>query len=338
VIVRQTVLTRLALVVAAILATLIPVRELFVGQLPGDLGDARWTVSVYEHWFRFFTGQEALASTLFFAPAQNTLGFSDAFLAPGIVHAILRALTLDPVTSWLIATGVLIFLGNLGLAFLANQVFRSLAVKFAFVLIAGTTYAFVTQLEHVQTFGYGIFWWIIALYLYGRQGSSKRSRRAWFFMLPVLALGALTSWYPVFFFFMVGAIAVVFTFIFTRSARWLVAPWRRARSLSITGWSLSLGVTLGLVAAWLAVYLPVLGALRKPWTEYLTHAPTVTDVVNVMGGSGIWWDLVHVLDPAVKRSSAEHAMGVPPILFVCFVIVCLWLLAMAIRRRIAAGR
>lgn len=332
---RNQLLNRGALAVAAAAATVIPLAHLFFGRLLGDLGDARWTVSIYEHWFRFFGGHEGLASTLFFAPDQNTLGFSDAFLAPGIVHAILRALTLDPVTSWSIATCVLIFAGNLGLAFLANQVFRSLPVKFAFVLIAGTTYAFVTQLEHVQTLGYGIFGWIIALYLSGRQGSSQRSRTAWFFILPVLALGALTSWYPVFFFVMVGVIAVVFTFIFTRSARWLVTPWRRARSLSLTGWVLSLGVTVGLGVIWLAVYVPVLGALRKPWTEYLTYAPHAVDVVNVMGGSGIWWDLVHVLDPTVTRSSAEHAMGIPPVLFVGFVIVCLWLLAMAIRRRIA---
>ena len=332
---RNQLLSRGALVVAAVVATVIPLRGLFFGKLLGDLGDARWTVSVYEHWFRFFGGHEALGSTLFFFPAQDTLGFSDAFLAPGIVHALLRAMTLDPVTSWSIATCVLIFVGNLGIALLAHQVFRSLSVKLVFVLIAGTTYAFVTQLEHVQTLGYGIFWWIIALYLYGRHGTSKRSRTAWFFVLPVLALGALTSWYPVFFFFMVGAIAVVFTFIFTRSARWVVTPWRRARSLSLTGWVLSLGVTLGLGAAWLLVYVPVLGALRKPWTEYLTYGPHVVDVVNVMGGAGIWWDLVQVLDPTVTPSSAEHAMGIPPILFVSFVVVSLWLLAMAIRRRIA---
>ncbi|CAB4898161.1 MAG: hypothetical protein F2808_04070 [Actinobacteria bacterium] len=324
---------RMVLLGTVFLATLIPLRGFFFGQLLGDIGDARWTVSLYEHWFRVFAGQEAPASTLFFFPTHDTLGYSDAFLAPGIVHAALRAFAVDPVTSWSIATCVLIFLGNLGLALLATQVFKSLIVRIAFVMIAGTTYAFVSQLAHVQTLGYAIVWWVLALFLYGRQGSSVASRIAWFFMLPVLALGALTSWYPVFFFALIGAIALVLTFVFLRNGRWLLPPWRRARDLSWIGWGLSVGVTAALGVVWLAIYGPAFSSLAKPWDVYLTYGPHVTDVVNVMGGSGLWWDIAHVLSPNLEPTSMEHSLGITPALFVAFVVVCFSLTRKAIVKR-----
>ena len=51
----------------------------------GDRGDARLSIVLYEHWFSFFLGKENLTSTIFFFPATDTLGLTDAFFAQLIV-------------------------------------------------------------------------------------------------------------------------------------------------------------------------------------------------------------------------------------------------------------
>ena len=49
----QASIGRLAPYVTAMLATLwVFRRALFDGELPGNVGDARWTVALFEHWHR----------------------------------------------------------------------------------------------------------------------------------------------------------------------------------------------------------------------------------------------------------------------------------------------
>ena len=43
------------------------------GKLFGDIGDARWTVAIYEHWWDFFRGFRTLRDTGFYAPYQSGL-------------------------------------------------------------------------------------------------------------------------------------------------------------------------------------------------------------------------------------------------------------------------
>lgn len=68
---------------AAVLATAWVFRAVRGGRLPGDLGDARWTIGLHEHWYRVWSGQESIRDLHYCCPLPNTLGTSEAFLVQG---------------------------------------------------------------------------------------------------------------------------------------------------------------------------------------------------------------------------------------------------------------
>jgi hypothetical protein len=83
----------------------------FSGILPGDAADARYTTSLYEHWYLYFTGKVSLTENFFFYPTQNTLSFSDAYLIQGIFHSIFRLIDVSILSAWLMSTVAVHLLG-----------------------------------------------------------------------------------------------------------------------------------------------------------------------------------------------------------------------------------
>jgi len=106
---------------AAVLATVWVFRRVIRGgMLPGDIGDARWTIALHEHWYRVWSGQDGIRDLYYYFPLKNTLGTSDAFLVQGQIYSLARLLGFTVVNSWVIAGFGFFLVGALGIAVLAT--------------------------------------------------------------------------------------------------------------------------------------------------------------------------------------------------------------------------
>ena len=188
---RRLPLADMAPYAVAVVSTLAFFRSTFLaGWLPGDIGDARWTVAIHEHWFRVWQGDDAIRDIPFFFPSSNTLGMSDAYFVQGHLHALARAFGLDVISSWTVATIGLFLVGALGVAALAASNLRSVGFRCAFVVLACLTYPMIVMVGHPQIVGFvsvsWLFWGADQLFR-GDQGR----RGVYVLMLAHAALGAV---------------------------------------------------------------------------------------------------------------------------------------------------
>ncbi len=97
---------------------------LFNGCLFGDFGDARLTMLITEHWYRFLQGLEKINDLGIFYPAENTLAYSDMFLGYGIIHSFFRFCGFDMFISYKITLILVHFLGVFTLFYFLSKVLK----------------------------------------------------------------------------------------------------------------------------------------------------------------------------------------------------------------------
>lgn len=312
---------------AAVLATVWVFRGVLRGGLlPGNIGDARWTIALHEHWYRVWSGSEAIRDLHYYFPLANTLGSSDAFLVQGQIYSLARLLGFDQVNSWVIAGFTFFLIGALGVAVLAGQVLASVWSQAAMVVLSVASYPVLVGLGHVQLFGLlSVSWMFVALHdLISRQ----HVRRGVALLVVVPPLLALSSWYAL----MLGAVVIGFLGLalllvssgagIARMVRQVAGDlWRTLRSIP--------GVVLAVLFAvlWagvLWVYLPSRGLLPKPgWTDVMAYSPRWSDIWNASdGGGGIWHGLYARL-PDLAQSNYEQQRGFTPILFLALAVAAL---------------
>ncbi len=97
---------------------------LFNDSLFGDFGDARLTMLITEHWYRFLQGLEKINDLGIFYPAENTLAYSDMFLGYGIIHLFFRFCGLDMFISYKITLILVHILGVFSLFYFLTKVLK----------------------------------------------------------------------------------------------------------------------------------------------------------------------------------------------------------------------
>ena len=334
-------LRSVALVVAAVFATIVPFRGLLSGRYIGDSFDARWTTTLYEHWYLVLTGAHSVRQTGIYFPYPNTLGFSDAFLLPGLLHSILRVSGANMVSAWAITNLLLQIIFVSGLFVLSGQIFRRTLIRVVFIAVAGSGYTWVAQLEHPQTLMYGLIVWIIVAFIAGVRSPAGAKNLAWPYIPVLTAVLALSAWYPFFFLVLLVPIAVAGAIIFV--------PWhtlwggmRRAltRVPAALGF-VSLGIFAGGMALWAWIYLPVADEVDRSWDDYLTHAPTFIDFLgsNHLGG-GVWGPVFDRLEWLYRSPPAnlEARVGFTPLLLIAFAVTMVTALAILSRRSSSLAR
>jgi hypothetical protein len=318
---------RLAPPLTAVLSTLWFFRWSFVDRsLPGDIGDARWTTAITEHWYRFWTGAEALRDVTSYFPEHGTLGTSDAFFFQGQIHAVARVLGAGMVEAWLIAQVVTFLVGALGVAALSMVILRDTWSRVAFVALTCLSYPVLAQTGHVQTYAYlSVSWLFVGLAAIHR-GTSARGVRGGLVLLAVVPPTlALTSYYALVLGMMLVASLGVFGALLT-PRRQLETTIRRdcervwaALRTPVGVAAAVVGLLLWAFAVW--IYLPARGLLPDPtWAEVTPYAPRWSDLLNASGGGGgIWGPLYDsVFSGPVDF---ERTLGFTPALFVSFLAV-----------------
>ena len=328
-----------ALTLAALMAVAIPFRGLLSGRFIGDSFDARWTSTVYEHWYLVLQGAHPLRQTGIYFPYPNTLGFSDAFLLPGLIHSTFRFVGADMITAWSFTNVALQVVFVLGLVVLSRQLFARTMVRVTFIVVAGSGYTWVAQLEHPQTLTYGLLVWIVVAFIAGVRpstgGNDQSSNIAWPAIPVLIGLLALSAWYPFFFLLLLTPIALAGVLIFL--------PWRstwQALRRSLTRVPVPLGIaSLGIFAGSMTlcvwIYLPVAGEVDRSWDDYLMHAPTFVDFLgsNHLGG-GAWGPVFDRVEWLYRSAppNLEARVGFTPLLLLAFALTMIAALAIVSRR------
>lgn len=303
-------------------------------ELLGDRGDARLSIVLYEHWFSFLTGKENLTYTVFFFPASDTLGLTDAFFAQGMVHSLFRFSGFGAIDSWVLTNIFLIILGILGISRLASRIFQSQVTVFCLTLIASIAYPFVTQLGHIQSLGYlFIFWLMDWAYLarYGNPGQKKWSKTSLILGFPLLAL---SNWYPFALMVLMICLAILVYLIGNPSSIWknLVGILKAALVEIKSKENRNLVIKLGTISSiclwvlWLRIYFPVMSALSsKSWGEINFFSPRLGDFINASnraeGLHKVVYDRLNLSNPPTY----ERSLGLTFSLFI-FIMFLIYLL------------
>jgi hypothetical protein len=296
------------------------------GNLPGDRGDARWTLALHEHWLRVWQGQEAIRDLHYYSPLPNVLGTSEAFLVQGHIHALLRLGGLEIEHAWA-ATQMLFFLGGaLGVAYLSRRLFRTATARTAFVLLTCCSYPITAGFVGVQLVGFLYLAWLAAALIDLIRGDDSR------IAAPILLLGppllAMSSWYA----FVLGAMAAGVLLlslalfhersVIARCARNFFGAMRRL-VLSPVGIPVLAVAILGYVMV-LWIYVPARSILPEPYGGELTlFSPRWSDIFTASGAGGGLWGPLYDKMPATDFSAFERARGFTPILLVSFVVIAL---------------
>lgn len=308
------------------LATVANFRGLFSGFNLGDSGDSRWTTTIFEHWYQSLIGNVPIFGAHFYFPDPGALGFSDSFLPQGLIYSIFRLTGLGIVPSWNITNVIFCILFASALAYLAEMLFTSKAIRFGFVFIASTSLPLVQQLDHVQTFGYAPALWIVALmlrsYRYGATSSSWHIPVV-VVLLPTLALAA---WYG---FYLLGLLIAITLIVTTVANRKLVAVAAKrifvaAKASSKTAWAVSAILSVLLTYAFVEIYRHSFGYSRD-FKLYLKYAPSPSNWIDASQGRSIWARIYDHLGLFQGHDSPEKSMGFSPtflLLFaICFALV-----------------
>lgn len=326
---------------AAVLSSLWVVRPFFSGDMLGDLGDARWTISLHEHWFRVWTGEEGVRDLLNYSPMTGTLGTSDGFLVQGQFYAAARMLGVGLAGSWAVASTVYFVLGALGVAAVSTRLLRSTTGRVAFVVLTCTSYSVAANIGmHIQLIGVLVSSWVLLAVL--DLAAGRALRRSVLMLAVVPPVLALSTWYAMIllgFYLVALAIALL---LLTPSVTLRTVPFQRLRDVSrVLGTPVGIAALVLAAAGWAAVlwvYLPARGLFPDPsYLEVMLYSPQWSDLINASSsGGGIWGGWYESLygGPTVD----ETARGFTPVVGLAFLAVLLFTLRRAVLRPVESHR
>ena len=183
-------------------------RSVFQGRLLGEPFDARLMIILHEHWWNWFNGNSTFRNTDFFYPYDSAFGFSDIFLAQGIVYSIFRGISIDVTSAWITTNLLLIVIGNLGWHFLGQKFIKSKYLRITFSLTMISSVSFIAYFNFYQNIlGYVYLSWFSLLIVKIKE--TKFGKRKQFYInlfISFYLIYVLSCWYAAFF---LGLILVV---------------------------------------------------------------------------------------------------------------------------------
>jgi len=282
------------------------------GSFPGDVGDARYTTVLYEHWYQFLTGHTALSQTLFFYPTHDTLVFSDSFFLQGLVHSVFRFMGLNVINAWLISTVLLQLFSAYSAVVMAHKLkLRTLpgAILVIYWSYNSTMWA---QTSHVQHVMYPFIGWIILAcfgYIRARTPIQKTGYLA--LTLNLILILALSSTYPFIFLLVFLCLGTLLYALKNFSKFHHITKSHLITFLKAT--SLPILLSLPLLFVFLKIYiLDTNYSTDREATAVSFFSPTLTDVIEVPSDNLVFGRVTQKLLSYGLPGTGESGMGFTP--------------------------
>jgi hypothetical protein len=254
----------------------------------GDEEDGYLALALIEHWHHVLSGTAHWTDPIIFFPQPGTLGYTDAFLLFGIVHALLRLIGADAFTAFMLVMAGLAVVGFFG--------FRRLAVRHfgippAHAAIGAFLFAFANVdalvLIHVQAYGAMLLPGLCDLVLSGwnsKRHGAALGAAAGLLYAALFLTGFQTAW---FFGCLMLLLALLHPAICGLAAsRAVVAQMLKSRRLFVL--AAAGGFAIGIVP-FLALYVPVfLAGHSRDFAEVASNMPDWRDLANITPENAVW--------------------------------------------------
>ncbi|WP_189048592.1 hypothetical protein [Aliidongia dinghuensis] len=299
------------------------------GQIPGDLGDARFNSYVLEHGYRWLTGQTAsFWNAASYYPFPLTIAFSDNHLGNDLVYSVLRLIGCDREDA---------YRGWYELGYVANfaacaYTLRKLEHGWLAAASGAFLFAFglpiTAQSSHAQLiYRFGVPLAMLSLIQFG-----QRPR-----LSSLVALGFWTVWqfycsiYIGYFLclllgaFALGQALVGSTFGRGTLRHWplrLAGAWRGASGGGRAGFLIAGGVFAALLVGLFMPYREVtrLYGFHRTWAEIATMLPRLASYL-LADLSGLWKFPWSGFDALPMRHEHQMFFGVAPLLALAIALV-----------------
>lgn len=301
--------------------------------LPGDIGDARFTTSLYEHWYLYFTGKLSLTENYFFAPVENTLSMSDAFLFQGLIHSFFRGIGCSIIFAWLLSTIFTHALGSYSAILISKQLKLNFFPSSLFLIFWGFNSVLWVQRGHVQSLAYPLLG--VPLFFIIKSYNCKKIKLKIIFAsiaISSLFIVGLSAGYV--FVFSILLISFLFTFYATRKligikiikiglilqsinrSKLNLAGQMRTNSLLFL--FASIFAFLPLWILFQIYYVSNSNLIERPPAETVFYSPTFSELIEVPPSNIFFGKFVEFLTKGTIPPVGERYMGFSlTFLFLC---------------------
>ena len=171
-------------------------------KLIGESEDGRLTMLITEHWLHVFKGEANVTDLGIFYPAENTLGYSDMLFGFGVIHSVLRCLSIEMHSAYKTTLILIHVFGTASCFWCLNQ---SLKLHPTWSLFGTIGFSFSPALSvncrHTQLFALSLVPLAIIFAINFFRSIENRNKRAIWISLTILQLEFIlyTAWYIAFF-------------------------------------------------------------------------------------------------------------------------------------------
>ena len=269
------------LVVFSIAVTLVTYRPIFSGQLIGDPFDSRLMIVIHEHWWRWLNGLTEFRDLGFFYPYNKALGFSDAYLLPGIIYSIFRFLNFGLAESWTFATFIILIIGNIGWVIIAKKFLKSNIIRILFVATIISSFSFTAYFSiNPNIVGYSLVsWFALLMYSIEREKNSFQKQRKIALFIILLEVYALSYWYGAFFIGLIVLVRMLTGLFYIRNRQTF-------KNLSLDfkkydkSWIITIPVILFLVWLFYYIYISIAAEPFRSKSEMVLNSPSPLMLLN----------------------------------------------------------
>jgi hypothetical protein len=259
-------------------------------QIPGDVGDARATIYLTEHWYQVFRGNAEALSPAMFHPVKGTMGYAETMFIHALPYTALRVAGMDMFGAIAVPVMLFTFLNYATCYVLLRRV---LGIGAAGSVVGALFFAFNSpRFNHSGHYGYQASFFVpvaaafVAAFVQRRAKISQRSAFALLAGAAVsLALQFVISPYQGWFVVFWACLFLVFL-LALRSTRHVIVEIVRRFPLAIAGSAIVL--VAGLYPLWL-IYAPVQQSVSiRSYFDAYQLTPDVWSLLQMGDWNYVW--------------------------------------------------
>ena len=299
---------------------------------PGDLWDWRFNGVIAEHWYAVLRGQAEWRSPIFFFPAKDVLGYSDALILFAPFYIPFRLIGVDPASAFVLCAMSIIAFGFLTAYWMFTKVLllpRVIALGLAFCFSFSSL--LVSHMPHAQLFACAFLPLVVML---SRRfavsilaGQPSPSHGLW--LSVMLSALLYTSFYIGYFTLLtLASFSLIYLTLDTcRGGGAALALWRTRRALLVPIAVFAIGLI-----PFALTYTPAYKAFgARDWPSIACMLPQPADLFNT--GFNFAWGWVFGRSKAETPCYYELRFGFPLLTLSLWLASTLWLLAITLQGR-----